>query len=822
MPAFAMVASDRKQVGVRRIVIALVAAVIGVGALGAAQPYGHPTTNIELRVWQGIEDRTAIAIGARSIDGSWGALGMVPLPLDDGFSPNGDYRYGQTTIEVPLTSAAPVAVEVRVWQAVRDESFIFVSARAAGGSWGLLGTVRLLLDDGLRPDLGYRFGDMRIEVELPEQRVVTLAGRAMDWGSADGAGKDARFGGRSAPWAMGLEVDADGSVIVADYFNSAIRRVARDGTVTTIAGGNGHGLLDGPADVAQFAGPTDVALAPDGTIYVAQRPNNHIRKITPDGMVTTVAGDGSLEANRYPSRVRDGPVDQAVFYRIHGIALAPDGDLYILEDRHIRRLSPSGWVSTFVGGSTVGFRDGRGRSARFYFLKDIAIDASGDLYVIDSNTLVPGAAGRLETIRKIDTNGVVRTLFRGRAPHLGGQLASPEGLTVTSDGTVYISNTGGNQIMRLTRDGELRVVAGAGEDGYLDGPYGAATFSLPGALAFAPDGALIVADQGGSTLRAIVPGPSGFPNDVPAVEIEQLPRVEGVGVTRFAGRHGATSGLRGDGGPATRAYFNGVRGIALDPAGNVIVADDGNHAIRRISANGTITTLAGGSGEGMRDGPGDQAQFARPLRVAVGTDGTVFVAESGNDHLRSIAPDGTVSTVTGEALGNARAIATDPDGSLLIARSGRILRRSPAGSVSTVVGDGSGTIYALAVDNEGSIFFTRSDTRGTAVKWVTATGDVSTVFEDGRGPYRGALSRTVLGIAVAPDGAVYLADQGFGRVVRIDRNGAAAIVADLQDFVGAPTSWPNGIVLTSEGDLLVSDRRQHVIWKITIDEGAGR
>ena len=79
MPAFAMVASDGKQVGVRRLFIALVAAVIGVGALGAAQPYGHPTTNIELRVWQGIEDRTDIAIGARATDGTWGALGRVPL-----------------------------------------------------------------------------------------------------------------------------------------------------------------------------------------------------------------------------------------------------------------------------------------------------------------------------------------------------------------------------------------------------------------------------------------------------------------------------------------------------------------------------------------------------------------------------------------------------------------------------------------------------------------------------------------------------------------------------------------------------------------------
>ena len=804
----------------RRLVIAAVAVVIGLAALGTAHPYGDATTTIELRVWQGLEDGADIAIGARSVDGSWGALGMVPLPLDDGFSSNGEYRYGQTTVGVPLPDwATPLNVEVRVWQAVRDESFIFVSARAAGGSWGLLGTVRLLLDDGIRPDLGYRHGDMCIEVELPDAGVVTLAGRAMDWGSADGAGKDARFGGRSAPWAMGLEVDADGSVIVADYFNSAIRRVAPDGTVTTIAGGNGHGLLDGPVDVAQFAGPTDVALAPDGAIYVAQRPNNHIRKITPDGMVTTVAGDGSLEANRDPSRVRDGPVDQAVFYRIHGIALAPDGDLYILEDRHIRRLSPSGWVSTFVGGSTVGFRDGRGRSARFYFLKDIAIDASGDLYVIDSNPLVRGETGTLETIRKIDTNGLVRTLFRSRPPHLGGQLASPEGLAVTSDGTVYISNTGRNQIVRLTRDGDLRVVAGAGEDGYLDGPYGAATFSLPGALAFAPDGALIVADQGGSTLRAIVPGPSGFPNDVPPVGIEQLPRVEGVSVTRFAGRLGR-GGHSPDGRSARAAAFNGPHAIAIDPAGNLIVADNRNYAVRRISAGGTVSTLAGANGQGTLDGPGDEAQFGWLVSVAVDADGNVYVAESQSARLRMIAPDGRVSTIDDEAAGHIHALAVEPDGSLLISRGGRIWRRSPDGAISLIAGDGSPRISALTVGDDGSIFYAVIESSLTAIRRVDS-GGVSTVFQDRPGLLGGALSHYTQGIAAAPGGAIYVADYVFDRVIRIAPDGTAAIVAD-SETVGVTRFEPVSIAVTSEGDLLVSDARYNVIWKITIDEDAGR
>ena len=131
----------------------------------------------------------------------------------------------------------------------------------------------------------------------------------------------------------------------------------------------------------------------------------------------------------------------------------------------------------------VGFVDGPGRNARFHSMRDIAVDASGNVYVIDSNDRVPVAGGQFETIRKIDTNGTVSTLFLGDPPQSGGQLASPEGLTVSGRGEIYISNTGRNQIVRLTRGGELQAVAGTGEGGYRDGPYGGAEFLQPGALA---------------------------------------------------------------------------------------------------------------------------------------------------------------------------------------------------------------------------------------------------------------------------------------------------------------------------------------------------
>ena len=818
MTAFAMVASSGKQASVRRLFIALVATAIGVGALGAAQPYGDPTATIELRVWQGIEDRTDIAVGARATDGTWGALGMVPLPLDDGFSPNGDYRYGQTTLEVPLTSAAPVGVEVRVWQAVRLPSLIYVSARGAGGSWALLGTVRLLLDDGIRSDLGFRYGDMRIEVELPEQRVVTLAGRAMQWGYADGVGADARFGTHRTVWVTGLDVDADGSVVVVNYYNPGVRRIAPDGTVTTIAGNNGSGFRDGPADVAQFYSLTDVAIAPDGTIYVADRLNRRIRRVTPDGMVTTVAGTGpSGYVDDVPPR-RDGPADKAVFESVGAIAVAPDGDLYISDGPTIRRLSPSGWVSTFAGGRN-GFADGHGRLARFGYVSDIDVDASGNLYVSEVNSVVPGEVGRVGIIRKITPGGAVRTLYQDRRPsHRGGLLANPRGIAVSDEGDIYVSSTGRDQIVQLMPDGKLRAIAGTGEAGSFDGPYGTATFNFPAELDIAPSGALIVSDQAASTVRAILPGPDGFTANVPLADDKGFPLLEGVSVEVFAGRLGR-SGSSGDGGPAEQALFHAPGGIALDRHGGVLVADARNHAVRRISADGTVSTLAGGNGEGGRDGSRDRARFDHPRYVAVDGDGVVYVVD-GDNRVRTIALDGAVSTVEWDATGNIHTMEQGSDGSVFITRDGQIWRPGPDGTLARV-GRRFGYMWGLGAADDGSLYFLDDISTNFWVTRLTSDGDASTVFEDGRGLYGGPFSHRRHRLALGLEGSMYVLDPKYRQVVRIAPDGTAAIVVD-HETPGVRRFYPNDILVTPEGDLLVSDAWQHVIWKITIDEDAGR
>ena len=841
----------------RRLAILAVAAVLGLAVVATAAAQGEATARVEVRVSQDVEDEREIHVSARPATGSWRTLGTIPLPLDDGVSSTG-YNYGDISLDVPLANwASPVTVEVRVWQNVGNSRVIYISARPAEGSWQTLGTIRLLLDGGSSPPGPLRFGDIALDVPFPEGGVRTLAGTPGIWGFRDGSGESARFGGWTRHGALGLTVDQDGSVVVADRWNHAIRRVALDGTVTTIAGGNGVGLEDGPGETARFNSPRAVAVDIDGSIYVADADNHRIRKITPDGVVSTIAGSDRGGADW--REIRDGPAEQALFAGPIGLVLDPYGDLYIAERFAVRRLSPSGWVSTFAGDNGWGWTDGPGERAQFQSLYDIAADDAGNLYVIDDTRGSVGSGGMVLAIRKIDTSGVVTTLYRDGYPSLGGTLAYPSGLAVTGDGTVYLANTGRHQIVRLTAEGQLRAVAGTGEEGRLDGPHGAATFSFPRRMAFSPDGALVVADQDGSVVRGIVPRGGSESEAIPLADFEALPRVPGVRVSLFAGHAGRQGFVDG---PAGQARFVLPQGLALDGSGNVIVADGLNHAVRAIAPDGTVTTVAGGSGKGARDGPCEEAQFGWPTGVAVDADGSIYVADSVGNRIRRIDTDAdcSVTTVAGRGPVSSQeegwggfsdgpaaeaefrqpsALAFDHEGNLFIADTvNNLIRRlSPDGQVTTVAGpprgadgdvynpgtrDGEGqeSLFALpegiAVDEAGNVFFGESNNR---IRRIDRNGFVSTVFSTPDYREGGALSSFVVGIAVGPDGELYIADGSFGRVLRYTRDGVLSIVADAQHAVGRALG-PNGIVVTPDGDLFITDSSTSSILKITFEDEA--
>lgn len=322
-------------------------------------------------------------------------------------------------------------------------------------------------------------------------------------GSADGTGSVARF---DYPYAVAA--DAAGNVFVADSNSQTIRKISPAGVVTTLAGSaGGFGSSDGTRESARFSSPQGVAVDLAGNLYVADTNNQIIRKISPAGAVITLAGTAEISGSA------DGSGGAAQFDLPSGVAVDHAGNVYVADSNNqtIRKISPAGTVTTIAGAAGVhGSADGPGGAARFSGPQGVAVDGAGNLYVADTNN---------QTIRKISSNGQVTTLA-GAAGIVGssdgaGSAARfnyPFNLAVDSSGNVYVADVWNNTLRRITAAGLVTTIAGAaGISGAQDGPGGVALFSGPRAVAVDGTGAIFIADTGNNTIRKGVFETAGFP-----------------------------------------------------------------------------------------------------------------------------------------------------------------------------------------------------------------------------------------------------------------------------------------------------------------------
>jgi hypothetical protein len=326
--------------------------------------------------------------------------------------------------------------------------------------------------------------------------VSTPAGLAGSQGSTDGVGPAARF---FRP--HGVAVDAAGNVYLADTDNHRIRKVAPDGTVTTLAGSGTPGSADGTGAAASFNFPIGLAVDGAGDVFVADTMNHTIRQITAAGVVTTLAGTAGLTGTT------DGMGASARFNGPNGLAIDSTGDLYVAdtENHVIRKIGAGGVVTTLAGSSGVsGSADGTGPAASFNRPYCIAVDSTGNLYVGDRDNA---------TIRKITPAGDVSTLA-GQAGSPGssdgaGNAARfnfPLGIAVDSTGDVFVADYNNHVIRRVTQAGVVTTIAGApGSPGSTDGPGPLARFRNPIGLAVDSAGALHVGDAENHTLRKLTP-----------------------------------------------------------------------------------------------------------------------------------------------------------------------------------------------------------------------------------------------------------------------------------------------------------------------------
>ncbi|MGA2867488.1 MAG: NHL repeat-containing protein [Verrucomicrobiota bacterium] len=616
-----------------------------------------------------------------------------------------------------------------------------------------------------------------------EYTFTTLAGPPEAGpGAIDGTASAARFYA-----ANGVAVDSAGNVYVADTGNSTVRKVTPGGAVTTLAGLAGNsGSADGTGSAARFSGPTGVAVDSLGNVYVADTGNSRIRKLTPGGVVTTLAGLAGTQGHA------DGTASAARFSHPEGVAVDGEGNVYVADcyNHTIRKVTPGGVATTLAGlAGSQGSADGTGSAAGFNYPGGVAVDSAGNVYVADTGN---------STVRKVTPAGVVTTLA-GQAGSYGSadgtgsaaRFDSPCGVAVDSAGNVFVADAWNHTIRKVTPGGVVTTLAGlAGSPGSADGTGRAARFGSadrgPSGVAVDSAGNMYVADQGNCTIRKVTLG--------------------GV-VTTLAGLAGTLGSGDGSG---SAARFTLPEGVAVDSAGNVYVADPDSQTIRKVRPAGLVTTLAGLPGYGgSDDGTGSAARFAYPQGVAADSAGNVYVADTGNDTIRKVTPQGVVATLAG--LAGSRG---SDDGTASAARF-----RGPAG---------------VAVDSAGNVHV--ADSANCTVRKVTPGGVVTTLAglaqldqygypvggsADGTGS--AARFNCPRGVAADSAGNVYVADSGNNTIRKVTPGGVVTTLAGLAgnsgsaDGSGSAARFldPGGVAVDSAANVYVADTYNHTIRKVT-------
>lgn len=324
-------------------------------------------------------------------------------------------------------------------------------------------------------------------------QVLTFAGTGYA-GTTDGSGTSASF---DEP--LGMAMDGAGNLYVADAGSNLIRKVTPSGAVTTIAGNGSQGYTNGTGTAASFNHPVGLALDASGDLYVADEHNNVIRKITPSGVVTTLAGSGS-------QGYADGTGTAASFYYPCGVAVDHLGNVYVADtyNQRIRKVTPAGVVTTLAGSGSAGTADGTGTAASFSQPFGLTIDAAGSsLYLTDRTN---------QRIRRITLTGVVTTFAGSTAGYLDGtgtaaQLQGPTSIAADTAGNLYFTDETNQRVRMITKTGVVSTIAGSGSTGSANGVGTSASFYNPFAIAAAPAGSIYIGDQYNYLVRKIITAP---------------------------------------------------------------------------------------------------------------------------------------------------------------------------------------------------------------------------------------------------------------------------------------------------------------------------
>jgi sugar lactone lactonase YvrE len=712
------------------------------------------------------------------------------------------------------------------------------------------------------------------------------AGYSGDNGAATNASLDSPYG---------VAVDVSGNLFIADWENARIRKVDTNGIITTVAGDANSGYFGdgGPATSASLDFPQGVAVDASGNLFIADYYNQRIRMVGTNGIIITVAGNGT---SGYSGD--GGPATSASLYDPYGVAVDASGNLFIADsnNRRIRKVDANGIITTVAGDGISGFA-GDGGSATNARLNDpygVAVDASGNLFIADDGNnrvrqVMPGGAGSSLLANQAGNYQVIVTSPFGTVtsqvatltfllpPSFTVQPASQDAIagsnatfTVTAAGTpplAYAWQRGGTPIAGAsnssytTNDVQL-ADSGSQFTCILSNAYGSVTSAvailtvdLPPSIAAQPTNQSVLAGNTavfGLTLSGGGPYAYEWLLDGTQVSGGIIYTVAGDG----------NSGYAGDGGAATNASLDTPEGVVVDASGNQFIVDSSNNRIRKVGTNGIITTVAGDANIGFAGdgGAAISASLDGPEGAAVDASGNLFIADTYNERIRKVGPNGIITTVAGNGtfgfagdggeatsaeLDYPEGVAVDASGNVFIADAGnqRIRKVATNGVITTVAGDGIGaysgdggaatnaSIYNpedVVVDATGNLFI--ADTYNQRIRKVATNGIITTIAGNGTRAYSGdgglATSASLLdpeGVAVDAAGNLFIADTENQVIRKVGTNGIITTVAgngtegysgDGGAATNAAMSSPEGVAVDASGNLFFADTDNQVIRKV--------
>jgi sugar lactone lactonase YvrE len=605
----------------------------------------------------------------------------------------------------------------------------------------------------------------RIRKVTPSGTISTFAGTGIAGFSGDGG--LARNAMLNLP--SGLLFDSVGDMIVADRGNNRIRKIDRSGIITTIAGTGeaGNSGDGGPALLAELNLPSALSRDISGNLYFSDRGNNSVRKIDTFGTISTIAGNGTAGYNG------DGiPATMAELNQPIGVSVDVAGDLFIGDsDNHrVRKVHTSGIITTFAGNGLPGFGGDGG------FATNAEVGRPLGLLIVGNQLLISTRGSGRSRIRTVDFGTNIITTYAGSNsgfdgdghPPLSTDFDAPLGMQLTVSGSLLVADSNNARIREVTPTATSTRAGGPGSD---NKRATLAVLVVPENLAFDFIGNCYVAEYGGMRVRKV--------DDCSG----RITTVAGTGVT----------GYSGDFGPAIAAQVSFPQGVAVDGTGNLFIADTGNNVIRKVDSSGIITTFV------------TDPNFSDLASMATDKYGNLYSADDGACVIRKITPAGVISVVAGvefncgfngdripaaTALLNAPyGIAVGSNGNLYIGDTGnnRIRRVNLAGRITTVAGngtcgfsgDGGSAIAAtictplgLTLDKRGDVYF--ADENNLRVRKISRLGKINTVAGSGISGYNGenlpAVSTNLdepIAIGVTNAGSLFILDDAQARVRRV-------------------------------------------------------